>query len=284
MRGAWSPSVYAASDKMDPSSAPSDIVSKFNAAAGKLAALALASEKTDVPEAIRTILGELGFKNVACLRFSVNTSDDVTLLSALATYSKDWQTRYFLRRYHISDPVIAYARSATQPFDWREVPHLSPEVEGFFEDARQHGVGANGITIPVRNRPNGLTLVSLTSDGAPDEWESLTREHIANLQLVAVLLDYLAGKTWRLPTSQISLSKREEQSLTWAARGKTVQEIADIMDVGYGSVRTYLDAARGKLKCVNVTHAVAVAIAVGIIPPQALKGTDPREFSEVSAA
>ena len=263
---------------------PPDIVSRFNGAAGKLAELALSDETSDVPEAVRAIAKPLGLKHVACLRFSVNTSEDVTLLSAIVTYSRDWQTRYFLRRYHMCDPVLAHARSATQPIDWREVARSSPEVEAFFADARQHGVGASGMTIPIRNRRNGFTLVSFTSDLAENEWERFKLEHMANLRLIAALIDYLAGKSSRLPARQVSLSMREEQSLTWAARGKTVQETADIMNVGYGSVRTYLDAARTKLKCVNVTHAAAHAIAVGLIPAQALKGSDPREFSEASAA
>ena len=264
--------------------APPDPARRFNAAAGKLAELALAEETLDVPEALRGVVKDIGLKHAACLRFAINMSDDVTLLSALTTYSKDWQTRYFLRRYHTIDPVVLIGRSASHPFDWREIRNSSPEVRAFFADAGQHGVGANGITIPLRNRRDRFTLVSLSSDLAEGEWDRLTREHMANLQLVAVLIDYLADKISRLPAHQVSLSKREEQSLAWAARGKTVRETADIMDVGYGSVRTYLDAARSKLKCVNVTHAVAVAIAVGIIPPQALKGTDPREYSEVSAA
>ena len=56
------------------------------------------------------------------------------------------------------------------------------------------------------------------------------------------------------------------------------------MGVGKGSARTYLDTARSRLGCINVTHAVAVAIATGLISAQALKGTDPKGFSEGPAA
>jgi len=268
----------------NPECVPYDICARFSVAAGMLAELALSDEARDVPEAVRAVATHLGLRHVACLRFSVNTSEDVTLLGAIVTYSRDWQTRYFLRRYHLCDPVVAFARSAREPFDWREVERLSVEAQPFFADARRHGVGARGMTIPIRNRRKGLTLVSLTGDLTDAEWEALTREHMGGLRLLAALIDYLASKSSTLPARRATLSMREEQSLTWAARGKTVQEIADIMDVGYGSVRTYLDAARSKLKCVNVTHAVAHAIAVGLIPAQALKGTDPREFSEATAA
>ena len=65
--------------------------------------------------------------------------------------------------------------------------------------------------------------------------------------------------------------EREVEALTWAARGKTYQEIAEILGLAFGSVKTHLDAARHKLHCMNLTHAAAVAFATGVIPAQALK-------------
>ena len=39
----------------------------------------------------------------------------------------------------------------------------------------------------------------------------------------------------------------------------------------FASVKTYLDTARHKLSCINLTHAVAVAIATEVIPAKALR-------------
>jgi DNA-binding CsgD family transcriptional regulator len=69
----------------------------------------------------------------------------------------------------------------------------------------------------------------------------------------------------------VHLSNREEQCLLWAARGKTYQEIAAILGLAFGSVKTHLDAARHKLHCMNLPHSAAVAFATGLIPEQALK-------------
>ena len=41
--------------------------------------------------------------------------------------------------------------------------------------------------------------------------------------------------------------------------------------LSFSSVKTYLDTARHKLSCINLTHAVAVAIATGVIPAKALR-------------
>ena len=55
------------------------------------------------------------------------------------------------------------------------------------------------------------------------------------------------------------------------ARGKTYQEIAVIVGLAFGTVKTNLDTARHKLHCMNLTHAAAVALATGVIPAQALE-------------
>jgi DNA-binding CsgD family transcriptional regulator len=43
------------------------------------------------------------------------------------------------------------------------------------------------------------------------------------------------------------------------------------LGLAFGSVKTHLDAARHKLRCMNLTHAAAVAFATGVIPAQAQK-------------
>ena len=91
------------------------------------------------------------------------------------------------------------------------------------------------------------------------------------LQLLSVLIDSAANINFKLPPVPVQLSIREEQCLLWAARGKTYQEIAEILGLAFGSVKTHLDGARHKLRCMNLTHAAAVAFATGVIPAQALK-------------
>ena len=67
------------------------------------------------------------------------------------------------------------------------------------------------------------------------------------------------------------LSRREEQCLIWAARGREHPEIAEILELTFGSVKTHLDNARHKLGCINLAHAVGVAVATGVIPAKALQ-------------
>jgi DNA-binding CsgD family transcriptional regulator len=61
------------------------------------------------------------------------------------------------------------------------------------------------------------------------------------------------------------LSPREREILLWACRGKTYCEIAAILGISFSSTKTYLDGARYKLNAVNLPHACAFAVAVGVL-------------------
>jgi DNA-binding CsgD family transcriptional regulator len=91
-----------------------------------------------------------------------------------------------------------------------------------------------------------------------------------SLKVLAVLIDAASDINFKLRASPVHLSKREEQCLLWAARGKTYQEIAMILGLAFSTVKVYLDTARHKLQCMNLTHAAAVAFATGVFPSQAL--------------
>ena len=63
------------------------------------------------------------------------------------------------------------------------------------------------------------------------------------------------------------LTPREEDILTWIARGKTRAEIAVILTLSEDSVKTYTERARRKLNAVNTTQAATIALTLGLISP-----------------
>ncbi len=67
-------------------------------------------------------------------------------------------------------------------------------------------------------------------------------------------------------TIRIELSLRECECLLWAAQGKTAAEIAMILSISESTVRFHFKNSSAKLDTVNTTHAVALAIAHGLIP------------------
>ena len=127
----------------------------------------------------------------------------------------------------------------------------------------------------VRHVSNSLSN-SATSDNRPlaNALEGAIKGPLTKLQPIAALIHSAAGINFKLTPEPVELSKREEECLIWAARGKTFHDIAALLNLSFASVKTYLDTARHKLSCINLTHAVAVAIATGVIPAKALRWPD----------
>ncbi len=243
----------------------------IGSAAAKLTDKILGYETDDVAEILKHVAREYGVSHIAHTYIAPNKSPEASLLSAVATYSREWQTRYFLKQYFTVDPVIEKGRTAILPYDWETFPTDDPVINEFFADSIRHNVGRNGISIPVRNRRNTCSIVSFNSDVKRSEWETFKKRNMIRLQHLAVLIDAAVRVDTKLPRPQIQLSRREEQCLIWAARGKTHQEIGEILSLSPTSVRSHLDTARHKLHSINLTQAVGVAVATGTIPAAALR-------------
>jgi DNA-binding response OmpR family regulator len=84
--------------------------------------------------------------------------------------------------------------------------------------------------------------------------------------LDAILTARLAGvarmQVWR---RDVELTDRETESLTWSARGKTSDEIAQILGLSRRTIDFHLDNARAKLGVATRIEAVATAVAANLI-------------------
>jgi DNA-binding CsgD family transcriptional regulator len=246
----------------------------IGSAVTKLTDKILGYTSDELANILKEIASEIGVSHIAHLSLASDRSEDVSVLTAVNTYSKEWGARYFLKKYSEIDPVFRFGVHALAPFDWSTLDRVDPAVQNFFADAIVHGVGRNGLTIPVRKRKNALSLVAFSSDLSEREWEVFKTQNMTNLQQLSALIDSAASIDRKLQHPPVQLSVREEQCLTWAARGKTQQEVAEILDLSLGSVKTHLDTARRKLHCKNLTHAVGVAVATGVIPAAVLGDRD----------
>ncbi|WP_244470376.1 response regulator transcription factor [Microvirga vignae] len=84
--------------------------------------------------------------------------------------------------------------------------------------------------------------------------------------LGAVIENRLRRRHGRLgPESDIHLTDREREVLTWVGRGKTSSEIAIILGIRERTVNFHCDQAMKRLDVINRTQAVAKAIAHRLI-------------------
>jgi len=244
-------------------------------AAMKLTYMILGQKTDGLLDILTQLAQELGLSHIAYVRMASKKSIEGTFLtSGVVTYSKEWQGRYFLKQYFLIDPVIKYGATALYPFNWEDLIGGNPVIKDFFSDAVRHNIGINGLSIPVRSRKSSHAIVSFTSDMPRSDWEIFKNMNMDKLYHASALIDSAAMTGLKLEDApDVNLSLREEECLIWAARGKTYEEIGQITNLSYYSVRSHLDIARHKLHGTNLTHAVAIALALGVLSPMALRGS-----------
>jgi len=75
----------------------------------------------------------------------------------------------------------------------------------------------------------------------------------------------LDGPRHRPASSEVALTAREREVLTYLSRGLEHTMVADALCIGYETVRTHLRTARAKLRAKNSTEACCEAIRRGLI-------------------
>jgi DNA-binding NarL/FixJ family response regulator len=140
-----------------------------------------------------------------------------------------------------------------------------PSVSGFDVRERLAAAGPSFAAIPfvfltaLGDRDSELTGRRLGAD------DYLTKP-IDFEMLDAVIQNRLRHRDSASPApSACHLTGREREVLTWVGRGKTSSEIATILGLSERTVNFHCERAMKRLGVANRTHAVAKAVAEGLI-------------------
>lgn len=183
------------------------------------------------------------------------------------TYDPKWVQHYVDQDYLRVDPVILGAFQRFHPVDWKRLDWSSRAARAFRKDAIEHGVGNQGYSIPIRG-PNGqFALFTISHSTNDDDWAKFTLKQQRDLILVAHYLNQKALKLeeGRTPETVRALSPRETDALTFLAMGYSRGQVAEMLSISEHTLRAYIESARFKLGALNTTHAVAKALAEGLI-------------------
>jgi len=183
------------------------------------------------------------------------------------TYDPVWVQRYVEQDYLRIDPVVIGCFQRFHPVNWKQLDWSSKQARAFLEDAIAHGVGNQGYSIPIRG-PNGqFALFTLSHNCSDAEWDRFTTDHRRELILIAHYfnLKALEFEKARSPEPTRGLSPREIDALTFLAMGYARGQVADMLSISEHTLRAYIESARFKLGAANTTHAVARALADGLI-------------------
>ena len=185
----------------------------------------------------------------------------------LSTYPEDWQDHYLRMGYFKKDPTVKQGLESLLPFDWTTIPKTTPLTKKLFGEAREYGISDFGLSFPIRGYNGEIALMTMTGEFSASEWQKFKQENVANLSMVAIHLHLMVMNSLEQKLERPALSPREIETLSWASQGKTYRDIAEILRISERTVRFYLENARHKLDALSVTHAVARAISMRIIPP-----------------
>lgn len=183
------------------------------------------------------------------------------------TYPNAWISRYLLKGYVAVDPIVREGFYRRLPFRWDEI-QSDGTADAFLADATEHGVGAQGLSIPVTDKQQRRGLLSINATMSADRWIVAVQRHGQEWAILAQIVHQIAvrelfGEADPVPP----LARREQECLHWTALGKDIKDIAVILELSEHTVRDYLKSARLKLGCATRSAAATRAIHLGIITP-----------------
>lgn len=215
---------------------------------------------------LHTAVTLLGFDYYA---YALRAAIPITRFNTVAwsNYPERWRETYSARGYAAIDPVLQFGQRCVKPMLW---PGISDPNEPFWVDARAHGLN-HGWSQTMRDHRGIFGTFSLARSAEPittDELAAIEPEMIWLGQLAhATISNLMASKV--LPDAAARLKDVERQTLHWTAEGKTVAEVAAILEMTERNVSFHIQNAITKLNAANKTHAVVKAAMLGLIPATA---------------
>lgn len=236
------------------------------AASQFLAELDVANSTEECLDALQRVVLELGWSKFAygwmpSIWFRTGSPYPVVARGFPAQWDRDWY------RHSLNDPYLEVALARRAPFSWKEVRENWRKLRPGQRDCIHYiddMIGTpEGLTIPVHVASRRSGFVTLLG---PSQQSHVDEQSTSLLRLIAHYFDdRMYEKGCGLLQRATSMSARERECLIWSASGKTIDDIATILAISPETVRVYMKRIQTKLEVSNKTHAVAKALAMGLI-------------------
>jgi LuxR family transcriptional regulator, quorum-sensing system regulator BjaR1 len=249
-----------------------------------IASIETLNSREALRDVLHNLIGDFGFGGFCFLDISDAYKNDFLYFG---TTGQRWESEYLTHSFFEVDEVIKVGRRTNRPFIWSDVPlpeRLGKKRSGalkVFEASKDYHFN-NGLVIPLHfvdefGRYHSA-LCSMTWMSGDEEFRRVRDEHGKTLHFILTywlqrVIDVEATNkalpadimTRRRTALNFKLTDRERDVLSWAARGKTTQDTADIIGISNETVITHMKAAMNKIAAGNKTHAVAKALHLGLI-------------------
>ncbi|MDM9620455.1 transcriptional regulator TraR [Rhizobium sp. AC44/96] len=186
---------------------------------------------------------------------------------AISNYHPEWQDHYFKSDLKSVDPVIRRAKKLRRTFSWSaeaDMGSMSKSELAFFADATDFDI-RSGITVPITLPNRGAAMLTFAS-----RKPQLAVDHEVDAIMAASTVAQIHARIEALQATPsveepFYLSPKEVIFARWLELGKTVQDVADVEQVKYNTVRKTMEELRGRYDLCNNTQLVALAIRRGLI-------------------
>jgi DNA-binding CsgD family transcriptional regulator len=221
--------------------------------------------------ATRNFVNQLGYEHFI-YGVQVNTSLTRPYQFVFSGYPEGWRDRYIEAGYQDIDPTVTHCikQRRAVPIVWERRHFNSPVSERMMGEARDFGL-RGGVTLSMQGRQGEAAMLSLATPANPDDARRDVVGTLGRAQLLACYLheaiQRIVLSTQTAPLCRPTLTGREKECLTWAAEGKTTWEIAKIIHVADRTVVFHLQNATQKMGVATRQHAVARALALGLVAP-----------------
>lgn len=199
-------------------------------------------------------------------------------MSTESKVAPSWREYYLQYEWYKIDPVYQACLQTTLPVWWGydTKPNLivglgktssAMQINLFNRCVQEVGV-RSGVSVPVHSALGGFGYI-VYSSYLPIQ-DLMERNKRYEDQLLALSHRCMAAMLKEIsPTESASepLSERENECLSLAAHGKTLDEIATIMALSERTVRFHMGKVCEKLGAVNRVHAIARASYLGLLGP-----------------
>ena len=195
---------------------------------------------------------------------------DVYMLSRGPAHLKAFEALYFSRNFYKDDPLLRAAAKFDRPFTTEEArsgdePNRRQRWLYSLEKRFDFKYDINlPVHTPLRCQVINAYCIGVDPD-TPEKIAAATPEvaHMARA-FAASIIDFvfLEGED---ETAHVKLTRRQQECLTWMAKGRANGEIADILGVSERTVKFHIAELSKTLNAANRTEAVAIAARQGWI-------------------
>jgi DNA-binding CsgD family transcriptional regulator len=201
------------------------------------------------------------------------------------TSGEAWHDQYRRNGFLHVDPYISKARRTNLSFDWSSIQmpdaRRGPKtkIHQLMEAAHENG-WREGLIFPAHfnddlGRRHSAVCVFYWTDSMRDFYnvrdEFRVYLHVISIYFLTKAMDLAAlshrdgKKLWKIAEDRSLLTDRERDVISWAARGKTAGETANILTLSEQTVVKHIASVIRKVGALNRTHAVAKCLNQSLI-------------------